>query len=322
MISRERECIFVKDTITIRRFENQDTGELTELINRSILHENRALTKTVSDINQFLDEPGEEIRENTFVAAEHNKIIGYNSLCFVKGDAFIKVYSYGTVDPLYRRQGIGSMLVKVSLQQLQQRAKKEGIKIIYNQMARIERAGQIPLAEKFGFSKHTDLLSMKLSLDRFEPKDLPKKAFVFHTPTEADAVEWANIYNDAFTWASDHTNLAPENVIYEFRSSEFSTDLYILCRDRKRVPLGFICGRIEEEGNGVISTLAVSRLSQGTGVGKVLLNQILERMQKMNIKEVRLTVDYQNPTAAIHLYRKTGFKENGRIIQYIYELAP
>ncbi len=313
---------FVKDTITIRRFKNQDTGELTELINRSNLHENRAVTKSVSDMNQFLDEPGEEIRDNTFVAAEHNKIIGYNSLCFVKGDALIKVYSYGTVDPLYRRQGIGTMLVKVSLQHLQQRAKEEGIKIIYNQMARIERAGQIPLAEKFGFSKHTDLLSMKLSLDRFEPKDSQKTDFVFHTPTKADAVEWATIYNNAFAWASNHTNLAPENVKYEFQSSEFSSDFYILCRDKKREPLGFICGRIEEEGKGVISTLAVSRSSQGMGVGKVLLNQILDRMQKMNIKEVRLTVDYQNPTPAIHLYRKTGFNEDGRIIQYIYELTP
>ncbi|MET3695963.1 mycothiol synthase [Bacillus oleivorans] len=312
----------MKVTITIRRFDNQDTGELTELINRSNFRENRVLTKTAAEMNEFLDEPGEEIRENTFVAIANNRIVGYNALCFVKGDALFNVYSYGTVDPEFRRQGIGSMLVKESLCHLQQRAEKERIQINYNQMARVETAGQIPLAEKFGFTKYTDLLLMKLDLDIFKPMKLAKNDLVFQTVSEADAAAWADIYNDAFSWSGKHTDLSPKNVKYEFWSSEFSPDFYMLCKNFKRDALGFVCGSVEEEGKGVISTLAVSKAFQGKGVGKALLNEILLRMKNIGLKEVRLSVDDKNPTAAIHLYRKAGFNENRRIIQYVYELNP
>ncbi|MBS4174941.1 N-acetyltransferase [Bacillus sp. FJAT-49736] len=304
-------------------FHNSYTSKTVQLINENASYHNIKHKTTIEEFNQFLDEPGEEIRENTFVVLDGEKVIAYQSLCFIKSDEFINVYSYGTVHYQYRRQGIGSLLLTHTLMHLKERAEKENIKIIYNHMVWLNIDGQNQLAIKFKLAKYTDLLSYNWRKSNI-PIPLPvlPKGYSFKRPTTEDAEYWAKIDNEAFSWRKNKSEIQKENVIFEFNSLEFSPDFYILCLNERREPVGFICGKEEGPQRGVISTLAVLPDYQGVGIGKALLSEIMNRMQEHDINHIRLSVDANNPTSAIQLYEKSGFKMGKRIIHYIYEMDP
>ncbi|GAA0320529.1 hypothetical protein GCM10008967_08860 [Bacillus carboniphilus] len=308
--------------ITIRKFTDNDVNFLVYLHNQSTRLEKRNNYKTLMQFNEFLDEPGEEIRANTFVAEVNSQIVGYNALCLVKGEEHINVYSYGTVEPGHRRIGVGTELLKHSLKHLEQMANYLNKRIIFNLMVRLESPGQNELAQKLMLNKHTDLLSMKLELNQYQVQDPPDMEYRFSLPSKVDANTWAHIYNDAFSWSKNINQLTKESVLYEFNSSEFSPDLYILVRDEHNTPVGFVAAHEEDEAKCVISTLALLSEHQGKGVGKSLLIEVLNRMKLKDFKEVRLTVDYQNPTAAIPLYKRIGFMEKTRIIHFTYDMYP
>jgi len=310
-------------TINIRFFQNIDIPKIVQLLNENAQHIQAANKTTIEEFREFLDEPGEEIKENTFVAIDGDELIAYQSLCLVKSDEHINVYSYGTLHYQHRRKGIGSLLLEKTLQHLAQRAVKENKKMIYNHMVRLNRKGQNELAEKFKLQKYTDLLSYEWTNIRKSPiKPLLPSGYTFTSPSHKNAEDWAKIDNEAFSWRKNHNEINQENVIYEFNSLEFSADYYILCLNEYGRPVGFVCGREEGPYHAVISTLAVRPFFQGRGVGKALLNEVMNRMIANNVQRIRLSVDANNPTSAIRLYEKAGFTMENRIIHYIYEIDP
>ncbi len=305
----------------IRLFRDKDINEIADIINEIYHVEKVGGLTTIEELNQWFDEPGEEIRENTLVVLHDERIIGYNALCHVKGDSSIHVYSYGTVHPDWRRKGIGTLLVRKSIEHLSQRAQKDKQKVIYDQMVRTNIKGQNELAQKLGLEKHTDLLSYRCqSLEEF--KVLLPKGYSIITPTLDDAADWASINNDAFSWRPSLDQLTVESVKYEFASSEFSEQFYLLCVNEDGERVGFLSSYISNEKKGVISTIAVHRNYQGQGIGKVLLREVINRMKQAGVMEVRLTVDTQNPTSAIKLYEAHGFSADKQIIEYIYPIYP
>lgn len=305
----------------IRMFQKQDIYGIADLINEVYCVEKVGGVTTVEELNQWFDEPGEEIRENTFVALQDEKIIGYNALCHVKGESFIHVYSYGTVHPNWRRKGIGTKLVTHSIEHLRTRAEKENQTITYDQMVRTHIKGQNELAQKIGLSKHTDLLSYQCKYLEELDVTLPK-GYSIIIPTIDDATDWATINNDAFSWRPNASHLTEESVRYEFASSEYSEQFYLLCINESRERVGLLSSYISNEKKGVISTIAVHRKYQGQGIGKALLREVMNRMKREGVTEVRLTVDTQNPTSAINLYENHGFSFDKQIIEYIYPIQP
>jgi len=310
-------------TIDIRFFQYLDTPKMVQLLNENAEYFQIAKKATIEEITQFLNEPGEEIKENTFVALVGDKVIAYQSLCFVKSDEHINVYSYGTVHHQYRRKGVGTLLLERTFKHLTQRAERENKKIIYNHMVRVNQKGQKELANKFRLKKNTDLLAFEwINSNQIPIKPLLPSGYSFITPSQKNAEEWAQIDNEAFSWCNNHDEITQESVIYEFNSLEFSSDYYILCLKENNEPVGFVCGIEEGPHHAVISTLAVRPRFQGRGIGKALLHEVMYRMKVNRIEKIRLSVDANNPSSAIKLYEKSGFTLENRIIHYMYEIEP
>ncbi len=97
------------DDLVIRLHERSDTANIVTMINRDPLHMLNGLTAEAFE--QDLDEPGERIRDNTFVVELGQTNVGYFSLCFVERITHISVYCYGTVDVDWRRRGIGTAML-------------------------------------------------------------------------------------------------------------------------------------------------------------------------------------------------------------------
>lgn len=70
-------------------------------------------------------------------------------------------------------------------------------------------------------------------------------------------------------------------------------------------------GRYRTKGDAQLLNIAVAPEQQGKGIATALLETGLQVMRELGVPEVRLEVRPWN-ASAVHLYRKTGWREAGR----------
>jgi ribosomal-protein-alanine N-acetyltransferase len=70
------------------------------------------------------------------------------------------------------------------------------------------------------------------------------------------------------------------------------------------------CGVVMAADEGDITNVSVDKQHQNRGVGKQLLETLIQKTQEAGIKKLFLEVRESN-TRAIHLYEKMGFVQNG-----------
>jgi ribosomal protein S18 acetylase RimI-like enzyme len=287
-----------KNDLIIRRYQSSDADTIADMINRDEYNFQKGIT--AAEFDRYVDEPGERIRENTFVAILNSRMVGYVSLCFVKAPDKITVYSYSAVDVDWRRKGIGSILFEFIMEHLKICSEKEAVEIAFVHRVDSRVPGMLKLAKKHEMQKqHESSILRNTVLNQNTFFSLPQ-GFSFRSPTLMDASDWADIYNRAF-----NGNKTAENVIHEFKSSEFSSDLYILVLSPLGKPIGFISS-VLSENQGRIPTIAVKPEFQGRGIGKALLSEALLRLKDQEAKQVTLSVDIKNEKAQ-KLYSKFGF---------------
>lgn len=103
----------------------------------------------------------------------------------------------------------------------------------------------------------------------------------------------------------------------ELFSNPFTTDmceaelteenrLYLGLFDNDRL-IGFAGALIAFDSADIIK-VAVTKLEQGKGLGKLILNKLIEELKVMGVTELLLEVEHEN-FKAINLYLSAGFKE-------------
>ena len=103
----------------------------------------------------------------------------------------------------------------------------------------------------------------------------------------------------------------------ELFSNPFTTDmceaelteenrLYLGLFDNDRL-IGFAGALIAFDSADIIK-VAVTKLEQGKGLGKLILNKLIEELKVVGVTELLLEVEHEN-FKAINLYLSAGFKE-------------
>jgi ribosomal-protein-alanine N-acetyltransferase len=85
---------------------------------------------------------------------------------------------------------------------------------------------------------------------------------------------------------------------------------YLLARDAEGTLLGY-AGLFTALDAAEVQTIAVARGAQGRGIGRMLLNRLLQRARERGARTVALEVRADNGPAA-QLYRSSGFVVDGR----------
>lgn len=80
-------------------------------------------------------------------------------------------------------------------------------------------------------------------------------------------------------------------------------------------PIGY--GHLDPEGNKVWLGICVSDKWQGKGIGKLMMNRLIDEAKIQYLPALYLTVDAKN-IAAIKLYQQFGFHEYDRQGETIY----
>ena len=76
-----------------------------------------------------------------------------------------------------------------------------------------------------------------------------------------------------------------------------------------------IRGKWRKKHVASLGSLAVSPSHQNKGVGRRMMSLLIDRLRDEGIRRLELTVDSDN-LAAIHLYRKLGFQQEGILREY------
>jgi predicted N-acetyltransferase YhbS len=107
--------------VIIRKYHRDDVSKVVRLLQCC------GQRMTEDEFDRMLDEPGERIRDNTFVAVMGDTIVGCIRLCFVQTyePGHLHVFSFGEVDPEQRRRGIGTLLYRHVVRHLKEMADHE-----------------------------------------------------------------------------------------------------------------------------------------------------------------------------------------------------
>ena len=84
--------------------------------------------------------------------------------------------------------------------------------------------------------------------------------------------------------------------------------LFLVAEEEEQI-LGY-CGVILVPDEGDITNVSVKKNRQGQGIGKLLMQELIERSAKAGVTRLFLEVRRSNE-AAIHLYERLGFKRDG-----------
>jgi len=225
------------------------------------------------------------------------------------------------VVPEKRRRGIGRALAEKAVESLRER----GMQTV-EASAGMEKPAAIGLWESMGFKRVRVFSLMKSPLEDIpsgvgENLDVQLRKYQKGLFEDLKLLNWLS--NQAF---SEHYNYRPDTVEETryfleldpiFKEQEW---LFTLLRDN---PVGYVGVGIDEKFNqekntsaGWILSIGVLKPNRLKGVGTRLMIEGMKLLKRKGMTQAMLGVDDQNPTKAIRLYEKVGFKATRKDIAY------
>lgn len=231
---------------------------------------------------------------------------------------FIRVLG---VVPEYRRNGIGRTLAEKAIESLKER----GMQTVETGAVMGKPEG-IRLWESMGLKQVRVFSLMKRNLTNIpsgigENRDVQLRKFQNGSLEDLKLLNWLS--NEAFR---EHYNFRPDTVEETqyfleqeptFKDQEW---LFTLMQDK---PVGYVGVGVDKKYNqekdtrsGWILSIGVLKQNRLKGIGMRLMIEGMKLLKAKGMTEAMLGVDDQNPTKAIKLYEKVGFKAAIKDIAY------
>jgi mycothiol synthase len=228
--------------------------------------------------------------------------------------------------PKFRRKGIATKLLETALECL----KKRGMEVAET-WAQTDRKGCVHLFEKFGFkqARITSIMIRKLDFILDEHRKNMQLTIRDLQMREEKEIELLNrLDNESF---KEHFNFRPRTVeetkYVLFEMPWFTVQKWFFAFLNGQ-PVGYGGAAIDEGLNrekslkwGLIADIGVLKAYRRIGIGTCLMLRMMRELKGLGMKDAFLYVDDMNPTGAIKLYEKLGFKTLRKSILYHLSLA-
>jgi ribosomal protein S18 acetylase RimI-like enzyme len=170
--------------------------------------------------------------------------------------------------------------------------------------------------EAAGFTLSTEVLQMEVVLGSApDPPRFPDRVMV-RTYTDDDARAVKELLDAAYTsWDDTYVPMELDDWVAWMTSEGFDPTCWWLAGSEGK--LGGVCLTWKE---GWVKDIAVTDAWRGKGLGKALLLHALGEHHRRGTPLVGLKVDSINPTGAIQLYERVGFKVAKRLRVYVKQL--
>jgi mycothiol synthase len=223
--------------------------------------------------------------------------------------------------PKFRRKGIAAKLLETALESL----RKRGMTVAET-WAQTDRESCMHLYEKYGFkqARITSIMIRKLDSISDENRKDTQITIRDMQMREEKEIELLNkLDNDSF---KEHFNYRPRTIeetkYMLFEMPWFTVQKWFFALLNSQ-PAGY-CGVAIDEGLnkeknlkwGLIADIGVLKPCRRMGIGTRLMLHMMQELKALGMKEAFLYVDNMNPTGAIKLYEKLGFKVLRKSILY------
>ena len=217
------------------------------------------------------------------------------------------------VIPQFRGRGIEEKLVEIAINKL----KKRGLTVI-QAWAHYKRKDRIQLLEKLGFKLVRIFSMMEMDLTNI-PSNIgenTRAAIISLRRNIEEDVKMLNwLDNECF---KEHFNYRPatiEETRYSLLNNPYFKEQEWFFSVLNKENVGYVGVGIDEKYNveknvksGIILDIGVLKAYRRKGIGTKLMLHGLETLKAKDMTKAVLGVDDFNPTKAIKLYEKVGFK--------------
>jgi len=308
--------------LKIRSFvQGQDEKHWVRVWNEvcSEFEELRALT--VDDLAAFEKFPSFDVK-GLFLAELKGEPVG---LVYAQVDRF-REEKKGFIQalivvPEHRGKGVGRKLVEKAIESFRARGMKRVEGFVFG-----ERRDAAHIFETLGFKRIRVFSLMTRNLDSL-PQNIGENKRValrkLRIQDKADVELLTNLENDTF---SEHYNWRPttiEEVKHMLKENPTFPEQEWLFANLGDKTVGYVGTGIDDKYNrernkkaGWIMDIGVLKPKRRMGIGTRLIIEGMQLLKAKGMTEAMLGVDDQNPTKAIKLYEKVGFKATRKDVAY------
>ena len=315
-------------TIEIRPTSPNDIASLHALNRLIETGDQIPIVTPIEEFEDWVDDPHFSFENDSRVAIGNGELVGFARLWHRPSTEIqARVYMIGGVDPLHRRQGIGSKLLEWQMNRGREILAEApaGLPRYLRTVAYVFEKEAIALYEKHG------LAPIRYSYELIRP--VSEVEAVPETPG-IDIVAWdperdeelRQVTNASFAdhWGS--TPLDPEAWKHRLESFGVRLDLSYMALDRNQVVGIMLAGHFPSDEeltgrlDGWIQTLGTLRSHRKRGIASALVLTACHAFRDEGFTHAALGVDSESQTGAYRLYQKLGFTELTKSVQHQLEV--
>lgn len=309
--------------LVFRPLVAEDLDEWLAVIARIAEGEHAAWHETGSELAAYFEDTVNPAALNTLAGVDGGGVLrAYGRVS--KNRAGTVAYVSGGVDPQWQRRGIGQAVLAWQEARVRARFAEDG------QVAPIVRAHtqedivqHAALLARAGYRVSRFFSEMLRPLAGAPVVPAPAGiSIVPFTPELAEAVRLA--HNEAFAdhWGSEPRS--PEQWGFLLRNEQLRPDWSAVALD---ADTGEVVGyqfsmydperlRLEGREEGYTELLGVRRAWRGRGIAPALLSDAMARYTRAGMDHACLDVDTENPTGALGLYERMGYRPMRRTLAW------
>ena len=305
-----------------------DASALNDLLAAAETVDHTGEHYSVEDVVEELENPMIELERDWLVVERNGQVVGHSGLLpRAPADGKVRVSIEGAVHPDHRRTGIGSHVVPRMVARAHEYALERGLEAVVAASAPstntdlesvFRRIGLLP--ERWQFEMVADLHQEGVGSEAPVVPD----GYTLATWEDADQEEMRAAHNRAFI---DHYGFTPWGPDmwrqWVSGSRNYRPELSLVLRDDRGAVAAYIQASEYDavfEATGrrdvFLSKVGTAPELRRRGLASQLLRIALHRYREAGLDQSSLTVDSENPTGALAVYERAGFRTTMRWTNY------
>ena len=305
-----------------------DASALTDLLAAAEDVDQTGEHHSLEDVVEELENPMIVLEHDWLVAEQDGQLVGH---CWLlprePADGKVRISVEGAVHPAHRRTGIGSHLVALMMDRAREYAEQGGLEALIAASAPSKNADAEAVFGELGLRPKRWQVEMVADLHEegvgSEPPDVPN-GYTLATWAGVDQEEMRAAHNRAFV---DHYAFSPWGADmwrqWVSGSRNSRPGLSLVLRDEQGAVAAYIQASEYDAVQAATGKRDVFLSKVGTapelrrrGLAGLLLRHALHRYRREGFDQSSLTVDSENPSGALTVYERVGFRTTMRWTDY------
>lgn len=313
-----------------RRFSaDTDVQAICDLLNTCDAVDKMDDTYAVEDLRLEFQSPELDTAHDLRLWEDENgHIVGFGQVWIPRTGETVDGFGYIRVHPDVRNMGLDSEIIDWASQRLLEvsRERKLPAKLYFR--TRDHDAYGRGVFEENGYQivRYGYRMSRPLNEPIPEPQ-FPEGFTLIHSRGQEDAERWVEMFNQSFIDHWNHHPATVESHEHWLTSPKYKPDQDLIAVAPDGTFAAFCFCGIDPDDNartnrsdGWIHILGTRRGYRRIGLGKAMLLAGLHRLKRDGMNTAKLGVDAENPTGALGLYERTGFKKDTTSVSYCKDL--